>query len=197
MKERRQKLLWRTPLIVAILIAIFWGIWYLITGSIPEVTTVKLAGTKNILLPFAMSRLWDILFGTIWTFIIVWIATNEKIREYLEPADLVIGLGVGLVFGVGLGMAVGLCFGLVFTLLFGVPAGLIIGGTFTPDLGLGVGLGAWLGGGLGAGLGIGLVFGVAVSLGICLFFGLSTAGIIGLNALIRFFVPLKKSIGLK
>ena len=97
-RERRERLLFRIPLAVAILIALFWLIWYLVAGSIPTTTSIKMTETWTIVLPFAVSRLWDILFGAIWTFIIVWIATSEKIRKNEALIfGLVVGLGVGLV----------------------------------------------------------------------------------------------------
>ena len=138
---QRNRMLWRIPLVVAILFALFWGIWYLVAGEIPNTTQIRWTEKTNIQLPFAMSRVWDIIFAPLWAMILILLFTNNRIRK---DENLVFGLGAGLVFGLAFGLGVGL--------FAGLGAGL--------SAGLGVGLFAGLVFGLGAGLGVGLFAGL-------------------------------------
>lgn len=60
-KIRRNKLMWRWSMMASGFTALFWGIWYTITGEIPAVTTIRpfLFG-EEIAIPFGISHLWDI-----------------------------------------------------------------------------------------------------------------------------------------
>src|SRR4030042_1659006 len=69
-KERKRKLMWRWSLITAGLIALFWTMWYLITGQVPVMTSIKMTPELTWQLPFGISRWWDILIGPIWSFIL-------------------------------------------------------------------------------------------------------------------------------
>ena len=123
-KERKRKLMWRWSLITAGLIALFWTMWYLITGQVPVMTSIKMTPELTWQLPFGISRWWDILIGPIWSFILISFFTNERITK---NEGLVFGLVFGLVAGLGFGLVFGLGFGLVFGLVFGLGAGLSFG----------------------------------------------------------------------
>ena len=110
-QERKWKLIWRWSLVTAGLIALFWTVWYLINGSVPMVTSIKMTPTWTIELPFSVSRWWDVLIGPIWsTIIIIPLFTDEK--NIGEDEDLVFGLVFGLAFGLPIGLVFGLVFGL-------------------------------------------------------------------------------------
>ena len=83
-QEKRQ--LWRIPLFASLLIALFWGVWYLIVGSIPVVDRIVFfTDPKNqfwgipmeVPIP-VLSRLWDVFFGGVWTMGIVWLRIVVK-----------------------------------------------------------------------------------------------------------------------
>lgn len=93
--QRKVKLMWRWLIVTATVIALFWTIWYLATGSVPTVTSLKMTETWTINLGFGISRWWDILIGLIWSIIIILIFTSEKIQK---DEDLGVGLVVGLAF---------------------------------------------------------------------------------------------------
>ena len=67
--ERKQKLMIRWSIVTGGLIALFWAIWYLATGEVPIVTSIKMTPNWNYVLPFGISRWWDILIGPIWSLI--------------------------------------------------------------------------------------------------------------------------------
>ena len=155
-QERKWKLIWRWSLVTAGLIAVFWTVWYLINGSVPMVTSIKMTPTWTIELPFSVSRWWDVLIGPIWsTIIIIPLFTDEK--NIGEDEDLVFGLVPGLAFGL-------IILGLPFGLAFGLPIGLVFGLVFGLVYGLPFGLAYGLAFGLAFGLPIGLVFGLATYL---------------------------------
>lgn len=192
-EERRKALMWRVPLSTALIIALFWGIWYLIVGSVPTVTSVQW-GKWTIQLPFAISRWTDVLFAPIFAFFPVAYFTSMRIATRKESKKssslflrrMVVASAFVLAFGlVVVGLTFGLSFGLVAGLfLGGLAAGLLIGG-LDVDIGLadgligGLRLGlsvvglifAW-GFGLIFGWGIGLVVGFVVGLIFGLGFGL-------------------------
>jgi len=89
----RTKLMLRWSLVTGGLIALFWAIYYLIAGSVPTVTSIKMTETWTLSSPLGISRWWDILIGPIWSIIIIYLLTKFKD----EDDDLVVGLGAGLV----------------------------------------------------------------------------------------------------
>lgn len=120
-KEKTMALRW--SLLSAGLIALFWTIWYLITGDVPEVTSLDLWASIEIELPFAISRWWDVLLGPIYTLtaIFIWLQ-----RESL--GILLILLAAYTVFGILVGLITGLIYGLtlaLFILIF--PISPIVG----------------------------------------------------------------------
>ena len=132
MNENQKNQLWRIPVFVSGIIAIVYLAIYLFTGNIPEVKELILFkdpkdciwGLPQILiLPFAYSRLWDILFGFILSFLFVYLIIKIKNMDNKE-------LKGGLVYGLAIGLVVGLVFGLVFGLVYGLVFGLVYGLVF-------------------------------------------------------------------
>jgi hypothetical protein len=127
-KERRRKLLWRIPLVVAILFAIFWGIWYLVAGEVPVVTQISFGTLGAIQLPFAVSCFWDIVFAPIWAIVLILLFTDKRIMDdpNFGPAiSVTFFLLVGLIFGLNSGLGVGLVAGLAAGLSVGLGVGLV------------------------------------------------------------------------
>ena len=93
-KERKIKLIVRWSIFTAGSIALFWFIWYLITGSVPTVTSIRITTVTSIIirpewtiqLPFGISRWWDILIGPIWFVFCIPILTKKEVAE--EYKDL-------------------------------------------------------------------------------------------------------------
>lgn len=165
--ERRVQLMCRWSLVTGVIIALFWGVWYLINGSVPTVTSVRITPDWTIQLPFAISRWWDVLIGPLWSVMLILILTNKRIWD---NEDLKAGLVFGLVYGLAFGLAFGLALGLFVGLAFGLFVGLALG----PIAGLAFGLVSGLVSGLVAGLVAGLVFGLAYGLVYGLGFGLGS-----------------------
>ena len=166
-EEERKNMLWRIPLVVAILVAIFWGIWYLIAGEIPAVNQIKWSEDITTQLPFAISRLWDILFVFIWAFILVCFFTQEKIKKNKNLSTrLIAGLSLGLVVG----LTISLSIGLVASLIVGLAFGLIAVGD---DLAIALSLG----------LGTGLIVGLSISMGTALIVGPAVGLVVGIKFL--------------
>jgi len=114
---RTQKLMFRWSLVTGGLIALFWAIYSLSTGSVPIVTSVKMTSTWTMSLPFGISRWWDILIGPIWSIIIISFLTKLKDKDDILGASLAFGLGASLAFGLTFGLGAGLLFGLAFCLV--------------------------------------------------------------------------------
>jgi len=187
MKIQRKRMLWRIPLLVTILMAIFWGVWYLATGDIPVISQIKWTTETAIQLPFGISRLWDIPFAFVWTFILIFLFTHKKIKD--DEKLIFIGLISGLVSG------------LLFGLVFGLVTGLVLG----IGVGLGIGLGTALDDNLGFDLGFdlsfdlvfGLVFGLAFGLAASLIAGLAIGLVLGLSVSLAFGLMSSLPTGLK
>jgi hypothetical protein len=148
--------------------ALFWGVWWLATGSVPEVTSVPLWLDAELPLPFAASRWWDILLGPAVSCLAVLGLSKFKGLKWneLEFASFVlsIGLAIGLVCGLAGGLAAGPVFGLVCGLAGGLVTGLVVG----------------LAAGLAGGLVVGLLVGLIIWLEITLAFGLALSLLSGL-----------------
>jgi len=129
-ESRRKALLWRVPLVTALLVALFWGIYYLITGSVPVVTSVQWE-SKTIQIPFAISRWTDVFFTPLWAFILIVFSTDRRVLgcykgEYSPRLDLVTVLIVGLTFGLLIGSFIGLGYGAFFGLFYGLLVELFV-----------------------------------------------------------------------
>jgi len=173
MKIQRKRMLWRVPLVVTILYALFWGVWYLITGEIPVVSEIKWIDETTIHLPFRISRLWDIIFVPIWVFIFVFLFTDE-IDDFDEKllGPLLAGLIMGGIFlhdGILMVSISILGFSLLFNLILTLT-NLSLGNRPIIELlsGLIINLNISLGAGLIISLVAGLGFGFAAALGLSL-----------------------------
>ncbi len=157
-RERKQKLIVRWSIMTGSLIALFWAIWFLIAGEVPAVSNIKVTENWTYILPFGISRWWDVLVGPIFSAIIIYFLTNEKIEES-EDLDLVI-------------TPVIVCVALVSTLAIpGVIADVALGLT------LGLTLIAMVIAILSVALEVGIDIGLAISLGVTLVFGIIIFGI--------------------
>jgi len=130
MKTKQLALRW--SLVTGGLIALFWAVWYLIAGDVPVTNSIKMIKEWPIIFPFGVSRWWDILIGPIWSTIIIFLLTSEKLKGGKDLAIcLVAGLGTGLAISlpVGLisGLVTGLAVGLVASLLACLISGLVVG----------------------------------------------------------------------
>lgn len=160
---REMKMVLRWSLVTAVLIALFWTVWYLATGSVPVVNEIKITTNRALALPFGVSRWWDVLIGPIWSAIFVFMFTHRRVKE---EENLTIGIFTGLVYGLMCGILWGLSFGAFTGLVIGVVSGItviiIFGLIFRWAVGLLVGLSFGLAYGLAFGLGYGLVLGLLV-----------------------------------
>ena len=97
---KRNKLIVRWSMVTAGLIALFWISWYLVSGSVPVATSIRITPNWTVALPFSISRWWDVLIGPIWSSILILFFTNKQVRKGDDLVfGLVSGLGYGLVFG--------------------------------------------------------------------------------------------------
>jgi len=186
MQEKTKNKLWKIPSMVTVFAVISLGSWYLIASKILAISQVELTEYITIQLPFAISRLWDIPAIFIWTFILVFLFTNEKIKNDKETlSSLMASLFVGFFLGLATGLMVGLFVGLGTALV----TSLIVAPSFTgfnSRAGFLIGLGTSIG--VGIGLGVVSSFGIGLCIGLILFAGftLGFSLIFGLIAGIRF-----------
>ena len=128
---RTRRLMFRWSLVTGGLIALFWAIYYLFTGSVPTVTSIKMTEAWELSLPFGISRWWDVLIGPIWSIIVIYSLPKLKGKDDDLAVSLIIGvitgLGASLIIGLGVGLAVGLAAGLAAGLGVGLAAGLGVG----------------------------------------------------------------------
>ena len=169
--SRRFSLVWRWSVSAMALTALFWGVWHLVMGSVPVITSLQLGPDTAFELPLAMSRWWDVLFAGVWTVPVVLFVTSDLSRS---DGELIFGMGFGLIFCVSFVAAISFTYGmfndldrLYAGLTTALIIGLIAGLRISPTAGLGVGL--------TIGLGVGLIFSLTHSLIIGLGVGLTAA----------------------
>lgn len=164
--------MWRVPILVMVLITIFWFVW-LHYRSIPTLTAIRLSHDWDWNLPFPISRKWDIIFGGIWTTVIIWLFTNEQLLAEAKFKGLIALMWSGIISSM-------ICFSFMYFNLIGVFYVCLIFQIFSIGIcffislshsitirliynliyGLGVGFGLGLVLGLGPGLLAGLTFGL-------------------------------------
>lgn len=122
------KLTWRWSLVAMAVVALFWGVWE-IFGEVPTTTTWGLS----------ISRWWDVLFGLIWVWLIIWwiygidrlFWSCERDRLDLDGVKIINGshgepwfmyeyLFFAFIFGGIIGLVVGLIGGIVDGLVIGL-----------------------------------------------------------------------------
>ncbi|MDD4606765.1 MAG: hypothetical protein PHS07_00290 [Patescibacteria group bacterium] len=172
----------KVALIAMIAFTLFWGAWYLITGSIPSVETIKMTEGWSIILPFAIPRWTDIPLAGIFACLLVLLFTNKGWhKRYADEIEweydyvvtlyvgflygIIVGLGAGLICSacdLGAGLGVGLLCGLAVGLFWGPVGGL--GFSLACMLGIGLNIGLFYMpalvpvAGLGFGIGVGLKY---------------------------------------
>ena len=134
----------------AALIALYWAVWYVITGEVPVVTTIELTKNWFITLPFAISHWYDILLGPIYT---VMFFTAYKNRNAEDKKELLVQLSVGLVVGF-----------IISSFLFSVSAH---GPQMNLETGFYMFFGALSGMAFGTSLGVSLIVGLCVGHNLC------------------------------
>jgi len=70
------------------LIALFWAIWYSVAGKVPIVASIRMNLDWTCVLPFNLSRWWDILIGPIWSIAGILLLTSQDLKE---DKNLVVG----------------------------------------------------------------------------------------------------------
>jgi len=156
-KEQRDALMWRWSLISAGAIALFWAIYWMVTGEVPYAFTVKTFLTEEINLPVGLSRWWDILLGPLWTCLAIllwWDNPNLKTVIYFSLMGIIIS-GVWIIAGSALGFVVTT----LMSIIFGIIGGFVLGFCTHNDKVL------WLALSLpfSAGLWVGLIYGIICS----------------------------------
>ncbi|MBI1961724.1 MAG: hypothetical protein HYS45_03430 [Parcubacteria group bacterium] len=122
--NRRNKLLFRIPLLVTGLVALFWGIWYLAAGSVPSVSSITLGEETAYQLPFALSRLLDIPAAAVFAVlaVLVWyfgekgddsaVADFPVVVAAATAFSLAVGVPLAAAIAVGVSLGVGLGVGI-------------------------------------------------------------------------------------
>ncbi len=128
MEKKRKNMLWRIPLVVMIIITIFWGIWYLATGSIPVVNEVKLTNDSVILLPLSVSRLCTIPTVFVFVFGLALLFTSKSVKRDGGLEITIYTMVLGITFG--LTSIAGLFSYLLAVVALSLLFGILIGGAF-------------------------------------------------------------------
>jgi hypothetical protein len=126
------------------LTAVFWAIWLVFKGHIPEINCIKITSEYAINLPFEMSRWWDILLGPVYgvifviankinddddlfivSFVITLVVT--AFLAWTTPLTIIALLTAGIIISLLVNYETSLGIGLVFALLIGLINGLLAG----------------------------------------------------------------------
>ena len=113
----RSPLFW--SIFSAAVIAAFWMIWRIYIGPVPEINTLAMTDSRTIVLPFAVSRWFDIFLGPLHAFSIYAAAVHIGRVPVRVTAIilLVFTLCIGLIQGIMAGLSV-YTFALFLTILF-------------------------------------------------------------------------------
>ena len=149
----KKKLIVRWSLVSAGLIAGFWLLWYVIVGTVPNVSSISIGEDYIFELSFKISRWWDIAIGPLWSTVFVLFVSNKRIQQ---DEDLRFAFIVGLMAGAIAGMVFPLNFdaqlaavltvlfvcilGLVFGIAGGILFALVFAATFVLAVGMLLGL---------------------------------------------------------
>jgi hypothetical protein len=118
----------RFSIVSASLIAMFWGVWHMVMGQVPEVDSIQITQTQTINLPFSISRWWDVLSGPIWSILLILLFTRKKIKTNRNDqftCAVVTGILACLTLeslsvGIGAGLTLGFFAIFLFSILFGL-----------------------------------------------------------------------------
>jgi len=153
---------------LAIITALFWGTWGLVIGPVPKRMAIPWSSGAMLVMPFPISRWWDVPFIFIWGIILI-----RRFGRGWGDNDLSIGWIIGLVFGPFFGLigVLGLTFGWELAFFVALLLGWLSGrkpqqpyeransAEFSRGFGQGTGAGFGLLTGLAFGFGPGLVIG--------------------------------------
>jgi len=158
--NREKRMMCRWSAVSVLIIAIFWTIWYFVTGSVP---VSKFFSAPNWLYQIGISRWFDIIMGPICSVVFIRffkIGTNEKKSKNNLP---ITGMQFGLIFGLMFGFinGVGVIVGNLDIVIFAAGALGLILGLFVRERSF---VGAMLGNLLIGGLTVGLIGGLCSSL---------------------------------
>ena len=78
-QQWRWRLVRRWMGITGCAMALLWGIWFLVTGSVPVVTCLGDNGAYP--LPWSVSRLWDIAIVPLWAAMFILTGTSKRFEE--------------------------------------------------------------------------------------------------------------------
>jgi len=96
--------IWRWGLFSMIILAIFWGIWFLIAGRVPVFDHIRFEHfefQRNLILPFSIPRAWDVLAVILWptTYLLMWRWFRFEPR-YRDDDNRNVFLGFNIVMGI-------------------------------------------------------------------------------------------------
>ncbi|MEK7516685.1 MAG: hypothetical protein AAB562_03755 [Patescibacteria group bacterium] len=100
---RSRKLMIRWALISAAATAIFWAVWHLVAGEVPEVASLALAPGWTLPLPLEVSRWWDVPVTALGALVIFTLLTSTTFNSQ-ERFKLVSSLLGGALLGLGLSL---------------------------------------------------------------------------------------------
>ena len=94
--KKRLLLMWRWSLVSAALIALFWTVWYLVKGCVPESSLITSVHVWSINLSFSVSRWTDVLIGPMWSIILVYLLT----RKGVDSQKFIFGMLICTLYGI-------------------------------------------------------------------------------------------------
>ncbi|MCD4704477.1 hypothetical protein K8R66_00165 [bacterium] len=98
-KEDIKKMMMKWSIFSVVAIALFWLVWHLIKGSIPEVTEIRMTESWLIQLPFTVSYDWSILLGPIYFCAFAHLFTNDSFEKKFLVVMFIVGLLISLIIG--------------------------------------------------------------------------------------------------
>lgn len=89
--ETKQLMIWWS-IATTELIALFWTIWYFNFGEVPVVTKITMGDGSTLILPFGISRWWDIACGPVWSVIFITLIKDANDLSNENWADSLAGI---------------------------------------------------------------------------------------------------------
>lgn len=78
------KLMFRWSLLTSVLIAMVWGVWYFIEGSIPTLRYIRMTDSWTISLPFVISYCWSVVFGPLISVTLVSLLRSQRVNKLIN-----------------------------------------------------------------------------------------------------------------